>query len=129
MAGIAAGRKTLFTTANAHSIVVAQDVPAFRAHFREAERGPSDGTLAVWGARRRRGPVTERVAGPDFVEAFLARAEREGLSVFFLGASEPTLGRIREGCAARWPPLVWPGRSRPPSGSGARGPTGPSWRR
>ena len=116
VARIAAGEKSLFTTANAHSIVVAQHVPAFRAHFREANVVLPDGTLAVWGARRRRGPVAERVAGPDFVEAFLTRAEREGLSVFFLGASESTLRRIRETCAARWPGLVIAGTLSPPFG-------------
>jgi N-acetylglucosaminyldiphosphoundecaprenol N-acetyl-beta-D-mannosaminyltransferase len=116
VARIAAGRKTLFTTANAHSIVVAQEVPAFRAHFREASAVLPDGTLAVWGARRRRGPVAERVAGPDFAEAFLARAEREGLSIFFLGSSEATLQRIRESCAARWPRLRVAGTLAPPFG-------------
>ena len=116
VARIAARQKTLFTTANAHSIVVAQHVPAFRAHFREASAVLPDGTLAVWGARHRRGPVAERVAGPDFVEAFLARAEREGVSVFFLGASEATLRRIRERCAERWPRLVVAGTLAPPFG-------------
>jgi N-acetylglucosaminyldiphosphoundecaprenol N-acetyl-beta-D-mannosaminyltransferase len=116
VARIAARQKTLFTTANAHSIVVAQHVPAFRAHFRGASAVLPDGTLAVWGARHRRGPVAERVAGPDFVEAFLARAEREGISIFFLGASEATLQRIRERCAARWPRLVVAGTLAPPFG-------------
>lgn len=116
VARIAARQKTLFTTANAHSIVVAQHVPAFRAHFREAHAVLPDGTLAVWGARHRRGPVAERVAGPDFVEAFLSRAEREGLSIFFLGASEATLRSIRERCAARWPRLLVAGTIAPPFG-------------
>jgi N-acetylglucosaminyldiphosphoundecaprenol N-acetyl-beta-D-mannosaminyltransferase len=116
VARIGARQKTLFTTANAHSIVVAQHVPAFRAHFREASAVLPDGTLAVWGARHRRGPVAERVAGPDFVEAFLTRAEREGISIFFLGASEATLQRIRERCAARWPRLVVAGTLAPPFG-------------
>jgi N-acetylglucosaminyldiphosphoundecaprenol N-acetyl-beta-D-mannosaminyltransferase len=116
VARIAARQKTLFTTANAHSIVVAQHVPAFRAHFREASAVLPDGTLAVWGARHRRGPVAERVAGPDFAEAFLTRAEQEGVSVFFLGASEATLRRIRERCAARWPRLVVAGTLAPPFG-------------
>ncbi len=117
VARIASRQKTLFTTANAHSIVVAQHVPAFRAHFREASAVLPDGTLAVWGARHRRGPVAERVAGPDFVEAFLTRAEREGVSVFFLGASEGTLARIRERCAARWPRLLVAGTLAPPFGA------------
>ncbi len=117
VARIVARRKTLFTTANAHSIVVAQHVEAFRAHFREASAVLPDGTLAVWGARHRRGPVAERVAGPDFVDAFLARAEREGISVFFLGSSDRTLERIRAACAARFPRLVVAGTLAPPFGA------------
>ncbi|HET9594754.1 MAG TPA: WecB/TagA/CpsF family glycosyltransferase [Anaeromyxobacteraceae bacterium] len=113
---VAAGLRTLFTTANAHSIVVAQRIPAFQAHFREADAVLPDGMLAVLGARWRRGEVPERVAGPDFLEAFLARAAAARLRVFFLGASEATLARIVERCRMRFPGLEIVGTIAPPFG-------------
>ena len=130
VARIAARQKTLFTTANAHSIVVAQHVPAFRAHFREASAVLPDGTLAVWGARHRRGPVAERVAGPDFVEAFLARAERErrvGLLPGGVGGDPAAHPRAVRGALAA--PRRG-GNAGTPVRRVERGrPTGPSWTR
>ena len=113
---IAARLRTLFTTANAHSIVVAQRLPAFQAHFHDADAVLPDGMLAVLGARWRGGVVPERVAGPDFVDAFLARAAAARLRVFFLGASEATLARIVERCRTRFPGLDIAGTLAPPFG-------------
>jgi N-acetylglucosaminyldiphosphoundecaprenol N-acetyl-beta-D-mannosaminyltransferase len=113
---IAARLRTLFTTANAHSIVVAQRLPAFHEHFRAADAVLPDGMLAVLGARWRRGEVPERVAGPDFLEAFLSRAADARLRVFFLGATDATLARIAERCRARFPGLDVAGTLAPPFG-------------
>jgi N-acetylglucosaminyldiphosphoundecaprenol N-acetyl-beta-D-mannosaminyltransferase len=113
---IAAREKTLFTTANAHSIVVAQRDPSLRTHFSQADAVLPDGFLAVLGARWRGGAVPERVAGPDFFEAFLARASQSGISVFFLGTTDATLARMRERARERFPGLNILGMVSPPFG-------------
>jgi N-acetylglucosaminyldiphosphoundecaprenol N-acetyl-beta-D-mannosaminyltransferase len=114
---IRVGRPTLFTTANAHSIVTAQSVPGFLAHFQEADAVLPDGILAVFGARRCGGQIPERVAGADFTGAFLARAAREGVSVFFLGTDDRTLSRLVEECVGRFPGIVVRGTLAPPFGT------------
>ncbi len=114
--GVRSGRRSLFTTANAHSIVVAQRVPVFLDHFQRADVVLPDGFLPSWAARRRGGAVAERVAGPDFTSALLDRAAREMLSVFFLGATDETLARIVERCRARLPALRVAGTLAPPFG-------------
>jgi N-acetylglucosaminyldiphosphoundecaprenol N-acetyl-beta-D-mannosaminyltransferase len=113
---IRGGGKTLFTTANAHSIVLAGRLPVFARHFHEADAVLPDGTLAVWGARAVGGEVRGRVAGPDFFEAFLERAARERLSVFFLGTTEATLGKMVARCRDRFPGLDIRGTFAPPFG-------------
>jgi N-acetylglucosaminyldiphosphoundecaprenol N-acetyl-beta-D-mannosaminyltransferase len=115
-ARIAARTGTLFSTANAHSIVQAQRDPRLRTHFCEADAVLPDGMLAAWGARILGGHVHGRVAGPDFFEAFLARAELESVSVFLLGSTERTLAALRSRCAERYPGLVVKGTLAPPFG-------------
>ena len=113
---IRAGRKTLFTTANAHSIVVAQRLPEFRSHFQQADAVLPDGVSTVWGVRASGGSIGGRVAGPDFFEAFLGRAEQSSLSIYLMGASDETLERLASRCRARWPRLVIKGTRAPPFG-------------
>lgn len=113
---IRARRKTLFTTANAHSIVVAQRLTDFAKHFREAEAVLPDGISAVWGIRACGGSARARVSGPDFFEKFLARAAELGTSVFLLGTTDETLRRLIERCRGRWPRLIIKGSLAPPFG-------------
>lgn len=113
---IGQGQKTLFTTANAHSIVVAQQEPDFLKHFNEADVVLPDGMLAVIGARWCGGSVPGRVAGPDFFEAFLQRANTEGIAVFFFGTTSATLARMVEVCSKRYPRLRIAGTAAPPFG-------------
>ncbi len=113
---IHARERTLFTTANAHSIVLAHRHPALARHFEDADAVLPDGILSVLGARACGGAVPERVAGPDFFEAFLERAAREELSVFFLGTTDETLEMLRRRCNERFPALLIRGTLAPPFG-------------
>lgn len=106
----------IFTTANAHSIVVAQRTPEFLAHFREATVVLPDGVLPLWAGRLSGGKLCERVAGPDFVDAFLAAASSERLNVFFMGSTEQTLARLSENLGRRHPGWKLSGTLAPPFG-------------
>jgi len=109
-------RKILFTTANAHAIVEAQKNPDFFAHFQQADYILPDGILPVWAGRLLGSDIPERVAGPDFTEAFLAMAEKERFSVLFLGATDETLNKIKENCLKKHPQLLISGFISPPFG-------------
>jgi exopolysaccharide biosynthesis WecB/TagA/CpsF family protein len=75
-----------------------------------------DGTLAVLAGRLLGAHIPGRVAGPDFVYAFLDAAASAGLSVFFLGATDATLAAIAANCTVRFPRLVIAGTLSPPFG-------------
>jgi len=110
------GKKVLFTTVNAHSMVQAQKRPDFFAHFQQADFVLPDGILPVWAGRLLGFDIPERVAGTDFTQPFLAMAERENFSVFFLGATQTTLDKIRAICKIKYPSLVISGCIAPPFG-------------
>ena len=109
-------RKVLFTTTNAHSIVTAQGFPVFLEHFRNADVVLPDGILPVWAGKCLGSHLAERVPGPDFTDAFLEAAEKEGISLFFMGATEETLSRLTSNCLAKHPRLVIAGTLSPPFG-------------
>jgi N-acetylglucosaminyldiphosphoundecaprenol N-acetyl-beta-D-mannosaminyltransferase len=64
-----------------------------------------DGAGVLHAARRMGTPLRERVAGIDFGEALLCRAEEQGLRVFLLGGREGVAERAAERLCARHPSL------------------------
>jgi N-acetylglucosaminyldiphosphoundecaprenol N-acetyl-beta-D-mannosaminyltransferase len=108
-------RRTLFTTTNAHSLVTAQEDLLFLDHFLTADAVLPDGVLPVWLSRVFPGPgISERISGGVFFERFATLASERGYSVFFLGASDRTLGLIRQRMASAYPRLRIAGTLSPP---------------
>jgi N-acetylglucosaminyldiphosphoundecaprenol N-acetyl-beta-D-mannosaminyltransferase len=95
---IKAKRKVLFTTIGAPSIVASQKCSEFFEHFQLADVVLPDGILPTWILRSLKYNVSERVPGPDFVDAFLPVAEKEGFTLFFLGATNETLEKLKTNC-------------------------------
>ena len=96
--------KLLLTTANAHSMVVAQSDPGLREHYRHADVVLPDGVLPVWTSRLFEGKhIPARVAGPLFFERFVERANERGLSLYFMGSTEPILAQIEAQLRQRAP--------------------------
>jgi N-acetylglucosaminyldiphosphoundecaprenol N-acetyl-beta-D-mannosaminyltransferase len=113
---IKAKRKTLFTTIGAPSIVISQKCSDFFEHFQHADVVLPDGILPAWIARSFKYNVPERVPGPDFVDAFLPVAEAEGFKLFFLGATDETLMKLKANCLNKHPLLNIVGMLSPPFG-------------
>jgi len=109
-------RKALFTTIGAPSIVTAQKCSEFFEHFQHADVVLPDGILPTWISRSLNYNVPERVPGPDFVDAFLPVAEKEGFKLFFLGASNQTLEKLKTNCLKTYPRLNIIGVLSPPFG-------------
>ncbi len=65
----------------------------------------ADGQAVVWASRVLRCPLPERVAGIDLFTRLLAAAEREGMSVYLLGARQEVLDRMLHRMAVRHPRL------------------------
>jgi N-acetylglucosaminyldiphosphoundecaprenol N-acetyl-beta-D-mannosaminyltransferase len=79
-------------------------------HLREAVAGAdlilADGQSVVWASRFLGAPLPERVAGIDLFTGLLAAAERDGRSVYLLGARPEVLAATLAEVRRRHPDLV-----------------------
>ena len=109
------GRHMVVTPNVDHVIRMRRD-----AHLREIYRSAAlvlaDGMPLVWASRLTRTPLPERVAGADLIAPVLAGAERDGLSVFFLGPMRDTLDIALSRFAVQFPGLRIAGSHSPPFG-------------
>ncbi len=64
-----------------------------------------DGAGVLWAAQKMGTPLCERVAGIDFGEVLLARAERAGLRVFLLGGGDGVAERAAQNLQKKHPRL------------------------
>jgi N-acetylglucosaminyldiphosphoundecaprenol N-acetyl-beta-D-mannosaminyltransferase len=65
----------------------------------------ADGQSVVWASRLLRQPLPERVAGIDLFEDLLGAAERNGMSVYLLGAKPEVIEAAVLNVRRRWPEL------------------------
>ncbi|MEO5374491.1 MAG: WecB/TagA/CpsF family glycosyltransferase [Alphaproteobacteria bacterium] len=101
---------------DAHGIVTAQDDPVLARALAEATLAATDGMPLVWLGRWRR-MTAERVYGPDFMRALLARTaawrDRE-CRHFFYGASPEVLDRLIDRVRQTYPGICIAGSIAPP---------------
>jgi N-acetylglucosaminyldiphosphoundecaprenol N-acetyl-beta-D-mannosaminyltransferase len=94
------GGCALQISVNAAKLVECSRNPAMAAHVGRCDLVNADGQAVVWASRLLRRPLPERVAGIDLMHELMARASRDGLGVFVLGARRDVLDlaltRIRE---------------------------------
>ena len=100
--------------ANVHMLVEAKQRPEFRAVLEAADLVTPDGMPLVWMMRRDGRPQQERVAGMDLLPAVCVRAAEERVPVFFLGATEEVLDRMRSRFEQEIPRLKIAGMFAPP---------------
>jgi exopolysaccharide biosynthesis WecB/TagA/CpsF family protein len=65
----------------------------------------ADGQSVVWASRLLGEPLPERVAGIDLFQALLELGDKDGRSVYLLGAKQEVLELLVEVITARWPGL------------------------
>lgn len=86
-----------FVCANPHSIAEADSDPVFKEALKNADLITPDGVGIVIASKMLGGNIRGRVTGSDiFAGLNAALNERGGYSVFFLGSTEETLGKIRD---------------------------------
>ena len=107
-------QKTLFTTVNTYSIVVAQKNLKFLNHFKTADFVLPDGIGIVWAVRCLRKECKERVSGPEFADALLEQAANQGFSIYFLGSTEENLNKIASNIRQKYPSIRIAGSYSPP---------------
>ena len=110
----ASGRPHYVVTPNMDFLAQAQGDKELRSVLAGADLSVCDGTPLVWASRILGCPLPERVAGSDLVPALLEAADREGLSVYFLGASVEASAEAVSRVRRRHPSLGIAGRYSPP---------------
>lgn len=103
---VATGGPHQHVALNAAKVVALHDDATLREIVRGCTLVSADGQAVVWAARRLGVPVPERVAGIDLMDRLLARAAREGWSVYFLGATPEVVRRVVALESERHPGLV-----------------------
>lgn len=100
---------------NPHSYVVALSDATFGQALHDAQWLVPDGAGVVLASRILRGRIRERVTGSDVFFGLHKRMNAAGgMSVFFLGATEETLGLIRDRMARDYPRIRVAGTYSPP---------------
>ena len=100
---------------NPHSYAVALDDALFIQALKDADWLVADGVGVVMASRMLGGKISERVTGSDVFFGLHQRMNATGgMSVFFLGATEETLGLIRERMAEDYPGIRIAGTFSPP---------------
>jgi len=66
----------------------------------------ADGMSVVWGTNLVGTAVPERIAGVDLMASLLEEAAKQQLKVFFLGATEEVVTRLKDICHDKYPGLM-----------------------
>ena len=98
-------QRMLVGVLNAAKVVNLRSDPLLRDSLLDCDMLVADGQSVVWASRILGHPLPERVAGIDLFEALLVLADREGRSVYLLGAKHDVLDRLVQIVGERWPGL------------------------
>ena len=107
-------RSSYVCFANVHMVTEAYRDPAFRQVVNGGDIVTADGKPVSVFLRLFYGIRQDRVCGMDVLPDLLARAEKEGKSVYFYGTTDDILAAIRERIHKEHPGLVLKGTYSPP---------------
>lgn len=99
---------------NVHMVVTAKTDPDFAPVLSGADLVLPDGMPVALRVRRHGPPDQQRVAGPDFMLRCCARAEAEGVGVYFYGGEQATLDLLSARLLRDYPGLRIAGMRSPP---------------
>ena len=101
------GRKEIVVgVVNAAKIVNLRKDPHLRNSLLDCDMILADGQSVVWASRFLGRPLPERVAGIELFESLLALADRDGRSIYLLGARPEVLTALIDHIAEHFPGAV-----------------------
>jgi N-acetylglucosaminyldiphosphoundecaprenol N-acetyl-beta-D-mannosaminyltransferase len=109
-----AGQSRMICLCNVHSVVTAKHDEALENALQQADLNLPDGAPIAWLMRQRSWPEQQRLSGPDLMWQLIREAEKLQLSVFLMGATPATLGRLRGVLRNAFPRLMIAGSLSPP---------------
>ncbi len=99
-------RKPFFVvTANAEILFKGAKDKSLNAIYEKADMVTADGSGVVLAGKMLGKKLPERVAGADLAEELVKRGEKEGLTFYFLGATEDILERAVKNMRQKYPKL------------------------
>jgi N-acetylglucosaminyldiphosphoundecaprenol N-acetyl-beta-D-mannosaminyltransferase len=84
---IGAGKRGVVCTVNVAVLMMMRSNPRLQRFVDAARWTVADGQPLIWASHLGRTTLPERVTGIDLINLFCARAARDGIGVYFLGAS------------------------------------------
>lgn len=93
----------IINTINAHSYCVANKDLHFKEALEDSDILLPDGIGIVWAEKFLNGNRIKKIAGYDLFLFLMNKLNEESGSVFFLGASDATLTKIRKRCLSEYP--------------------------
>ncbi|MCU1519312.1 MAG: glycosyl transferase, WecB/TagA/CpsF family, partial [Pseudarthrobacter sp.] len=93
MQAVRNGQRGWLATVNVAILMMMRESPELQSFADRARWVVADGQPVVWLSRVLGHPLPVRVAGIDVVDELCGRAEREGVTVFILGASSEVITR------------------------------------
>ena len=109
-----AGQSRMICLCNVHSVVTAKHDAAMANALKRADLNLPDGAPIAWLMRQRSWPEQQRLSGPDLIWQLMREAEKLQLSVFLMGATPATLGRLIGVLSNAFPRLMIAGSLSPP---------------
>ena len=106
---VRAGQRGYLCTVNVAILMMMREDPRLQRFVENAALVVADGQPLIWSARLLGRPLPERVTGVDLVEQLCARAAREGMGVYLLGAKKDIVDKLAVDLVARHPGLILSG--------------------
>lgn len=100
-------KTTVINTINPHSYCVAKKDKNFEKALKSSDILLPDGIGIVWAEKFLNGRKIKKIAGYDLFVFLMNKLQIENGSVFFLGASEETLYKIKEKCKLQYPNIIF----------------------
>lgn len=110
----ALGASRVVCICNVHSVVTANQDPAFNAAISEADMATPDGAPVAWMMRRLGAPQQCRVSGPDLMHDYCTAAAQRGEAIYLYGSTPETLATLTHLLPTQFPGLRIAGSWSPP---------------
>jgi N-acetylglucosaminyldiphosphoundecaprenol N-acetyl-beta-D-mannosaminyltransferase len=105
-ADMASGQRGWLATVNVAILMMMRESEPLQ-HFVNAARWiVADGQPLVWASRLFGTPLPERVTGVELVELLCERAQRDGLGIYLLGATDQVIAQLASRLQSRYPQLI-----------------------
>lgn len=100
-------KNKIINTINPHSYCIAKQDMQFKQALLSSDILLPDGIGIVWAEKFLNGTSIKKIAGYDLFLFFMKKINKEYGSVFFLGASNETLKKIKSKCSLEYPNITF----------------------